>query len=347
MQSIFSITRKQLEEYFINLGDKKFRATQIYEWIYRKGARNFEEMTNISKENIEKLKEDFEFNDIKIVKKQEDDLVKKYLFELKDGNKIESVLMEHDYGLSICISSQIGCNMGCAFCESGRLKKVRNLSTDEMLLQVMKVEEDVKSRISHVVIMGIGEPFDNYDNFMDFIKIITDPYALALGQRHITVSTSGIVPKIKEFADEETGVNLAISLHAPNNTLRSKIMKINNAYKIEEVLDAVKYYIKKTNRRVTFEYIMLRNVNDSKECALELCKILKGINCYVNLIPYNETENIEFKRSNPSQIGEFYDILKKNNINVTIRKEFGSKVSAACGQLRAEIEASIKNGKEV
>lgn len=347
MQSIFSITRKQLEEYFINLGDKKFRATQIYEWIYRKGARNFEEMTNISKENIEKLKEDFEFNDIKIVKKQEDDLVKKYLFELKDGNKIESVLMEHDYGLSLCISSQIGCNMGCAFCESGRLKKVRNLSTDEMLLQVMKVEEDVKSRISHVVIMGIGEPFDNYDNFMDFIKIITDPYALALGQRHITVSTSGIVPKIKEFADEETGVNLAISLHAPNNTLRSKIMKINNAYKIEEVLDAVKYYIKKTNRRVTFEYIMLRNVNDSKECALELCKILKGINCYVNLIPYNETENIEFKRSNPSQIGEFYDILKKNNINVTIRKEFGSKVSAACGQLRAEIEASIKNGKEV
>lgn len=347
MQSIFSITRKQLEEYFINLGDKKFRATQIYEWIYRKGARNFEEMTNISKENIEKLKEDFEFNDIKIVKKQEDDLVKKYLFELKDGNKIESVLMEHDYGLSLCISSQIGCNMGCAFCESGRLKKVRNLSTDEMLLQVMKVEEDVKSRISHVVIMGIGEPFDNYDNFMDFIKIITDPYALALGQRHITVSTSGIVPKIKEFADEETGVNLAISLHAPNNALRSKIMKINNAYKIEEVLDAVKYYIKKTNRRVTFEYIMLRNVNDSKECALELCKILKGINCYVNLIPYNETENIEFKRSNPSQIGEFYDILKKNNINVTIRKEFGSKVSAACGQLRAEIEASIKNGKEV
>ena len=347
MQSIFSITRKQLEEYFINLGDKKFRATQIYEWVYRKGVRNFDDMTNISKENIDKLKEDFEFNDIKMVKKQEDDLVKKYLFELNDGNKIESVLMEHDYGLSICISSQIGCNMGCAFCESGRLKKVRDLTSDEMLLQVMKVEEDVKKRISHVVIMGIGEPFDNYNSFMNFIRIITDPYALAIGQRHITVSTSGIVPKIKEFADEETGVNLAISLHAPNNTLRSKIMKINNAYKIEEILDAVKYYIKKTNRRVTFEYIMLRNVNDSKECALELYSILKGINCYVNLIPYNETENIEFKRSNPSQIGEFYDILKKNNINVTIRKEFGSKVSAACGQLRAEIEASIKNDKEV
>lgn len=336
MRSIFSITRKQLEEYFININEKKFKATQVFEWIYRKGVRSFDEMTNISKETIDKLKEEFYFNNLKIVRKQEDELVKKYLFELEDKNKIESVLMEHDYGLSLCISSQIGCNMGCAFCESGRLKKVRNLNVDEMLLQVMEVEKDVNKRISHVVIMGIGEPFDNYDNFMNFIRIITDPYSLALGQRHITVSTSGIVPKIKEFADEETGVNLAISLHAPNNNIRSKIMKINNAYKIEEIIDAVKYYLNKTNRRVTFEYIMLKNVNDSKECALELCKLLKGINSYVNLIPYNETENIEFKRSNTSQIGVFYDILKKNNINVTIRKEFGSKVSAACGQLRAE-----------
>ncbi|MBQ1495920.1 MAG: 23S rRNA (adenine(2503)-C(2))-methyltransferase RlmN, partial [Bacilli bacterium] len=259
-----------------------------------------------------------------------------------DGNKIESVLMEHDYGLSICISSQIGCNMGCAFCESGRLKKVRNLTVDEMLLQVMEVQKDVGERISHVVIMGIGEPFDNYDNFMDFIRIITDPYALALGQRHITVSSCGIVPKIKEFADEETGVNLAISLHAPNNELRSKIMKVNRAYKIEEVIDAIKYYLDKTNRRVTFEYILLKDVNDTNECAYELSKLLKGINCYVNLIPYNETENIEFKRSSTSQIGTFYDILKKNNINVTIRKEFGSKVSAACGQLRAEVESKLR-----
>ena len=345
MQSIFSITRKKLEDYFINLGDKKFRATQIYEWIYRKGVRSFDDMTNISKDNIDRLKEDFYFNELKIIKKQEDELVKKYLFELSDGNKIESVLMEHDYGLSLCISSQIGCNMGCAFCESGRLKKVRNLTTDEMLLQVMEVEKEVGERISHVVIMGIGEPFDNYDNFMDFIRIITDPYSLALGQRHITVSSCGIVPKIREFADEETGVNLAISLHAPNNELRSKIMKINNAYKIEDIIDAIKYYLDKTNRRVTFEYILLKDVNDTKECAEELCKLLRGINCYVNLIPYNETENIEFKRSSTSQIGTFYDILKKNNIGVTIRKEFGSKVSAACGQLRAEIESSLREGK--
>ena len=337
MQSIYSITREKLEEYFINIGEKKFKATQVFEWIYRKGVRSFSDMTNISKETIDKLNEEFCFNEIKIVKKQEDELVKKYLFELNDNNKIESVLMEHDYGLSLCISSQIGCNMGCAFCESGRLKKVRNLTSDEMLLQVLSVEKDISKRISHVVIMGIGEPFDNFDNFMDFIRIITDPYSLAIGQRHITVSTSGIVPKIREFADEKTGVNLAISLHAPNNELRSKIMKINNAYKIEEVIDAVKYYLDKTNRRVTFEYIMLKDINDTEKCAYELCNLLKGINSYVNLIPYNETENIEFKRSSTSQIGTFYDILKKNNINVTIRKEFGTKVSAACGQLRAEI----------
>ena len=342
MQSIFSITRKKLEEYFINIGEKKFKATQVFEWIYRKGVRSFDDMSNISKDTIEKIKEDFNFNSLKIIRKQEDELVSKYLFELSDGNKIESVLMEHDYGLSLCISSQIGCNMGCAFCESGRLKKVRNLSVDEMLLQIMEVEKERGERISHVVIMGIGEPFDNYDNFMDFIRIVTDPYSLALGQRHITVSTCGIVPKIREFADEETGVNLAISLHAPNNELRSKIMKINNAYKIEEIIDAIKYYLDKTNRRVTFEYILLKDVNDTIECALELSKLLKGINCYVNLIPYNETENIEFKRSKTSQIGAFYDILKKNNINVTIRKEFGSKVSAACGQLRAEVESKLR-----
>ena len=342
MKSIFSITRNKLEEYFVSIGEKKFKATQVFEWIYRKDARAFEDMTNLKKETIDKLNEEFSFNELKIVKKEEDELVKKYLFELSDGNKIESVLMVHDYGLSICISSQIGCNMGCAFCQSGRLKKIRNLTVDEMLLQIMEVQKDIGERISHVVIMGIGEPFDNYDNFIDLINIVTDAYGLAIGQRHITVSTSGIVPKIKLFADLESGVNLAISLHAPNNDLRSSLMKINNAYNIEEIIDAVKYYLDKTNRRVTFEYIMLKDVNDTEECAKELSKLLKGINCYVNLIPYNETENIEFKRSSTSQIGKFYDILKKNNINVTIRKEFGSNVSAACGQLRAEVESSLR-----
>ena len=336
MQSIYGITKSKLEDYFLSINEKKFKATQVFEWLYRKDVTSFDEMTNLSKDTIGKLKEEFVFNSLKIVAKQEDELVKKYLFELSDGHRVESVLMEHDYGLSICISSQIGCNMGCAFCQSGRLKKIRNLTVDEMLLQVLEVQKDIGDRISHIVVMGIGEPFDNYDHFMDFIRIVNDPYSLAIGQRHITVSTCGIVPKIREFADECTGVNLAISLHAPNNELRSKIMKINNAYKIEEIIDAVKYYLDKTNRRVTFEYIMLQGVNDTYECANELVSLLKGINCYVNLIPYNETENIEFKRSSTSQIGIFYDILKKNNINVTVRKEFGSKVSAACGQLRAE-----------
>lgn len=335
MRSIYGIKRKDLEDYFIKNGEKKFRATQVFEWLYRKKVSSFDEMTNLSKETINMLKGNFYFNKLNLIIKEEDKLVKKYLFELEDKHRIESVLMEHDYGLSICISSQIGCNMGCAFCESGRLKKIRNLTSDEMLLQVLEVEKNINKRISHIVIMGIGEPFDNYDNFMDFIRIVNDPFGPSVGSRHITVSTSGIVPKIYEFMNEDIGVNLAISLHAPNNELRSKIMKINNAYNIDEIIKAIKEYINKTNRRVTFEYILLENINDSKENALELCKLLKGINCYVNLIPYNETENIGFKRSKSSQINTFYDILKKNRINVTIRKEFGSKVSAACGQLRA------------
>lgn len=336
MKSIYGITRKKLEEYFLSNNDKKFRATQIFEWLYRKNVKSFDEITNVNKDTINKLKEDFSFTDINIIKKQEDKDVKKYLFELSDGNKIESVVMYHDYGISICISSQIGCNMGCAFCESGRLKKVRNLNVDEMLLQVLKAQEDIGERISHVVIMGIGEPFDNYDNVVDFINIINDDYALAIGARHITVSTSGIVPKIYEFAREFSQVNLAISLHAPTNEIRDKIMKVNKAYNIDEIMKAVKEYIKITNRKVTFEYIMLENVNDSEECAIKLANLIRGLNAYVNLIPYNETNNIGFKRSNTSQITKFYDILKKENINVTIRREFGSKVSAACGQLRSE-----------
>lgn len=336
MKSIYSQTRKQLEDYFISNNDKKFRATQIYEWLYRKNITSFDEITNVNKDSIELLKKDFEINSLKLITKQEDKDVKKYLFELSDKHRIESVLMYHDYGISICISSQIGCNMGCAFCESGRLKKIRNLTSDEMLLQVLEVQKDIKKRISHIVIMGIGEPFDNYDNVIDFINIVNDPYSLAIGARHITVSTSGIVPKIYEFMEDQSQVNLAISLHAPNNEIRDKIMKVNKAYNIEDIIKACKDYIKKTNRRVTFEYIMLDGVNDTEDCAKELSKLIKGMNAYVNLIPYNETNNIGFKRSKNENINKFYDILKKNNISVTIRREFGSKVSAACGQLRSE-----------
>ena len=275
-------------------------------------------------------------NHLEIVAKQEDKDVKKYLFELHDKNKIEAVLMRHDYGLSLCVSSQVGCNMSCSFCESGRLKKVRNLEAYEMVLQLLMIEEETNERITHLVVMGIGEPFDNYDNLMNFIDIINEPKGIALGSRHITVSTCGIVPKIKEFADNGKQINLAVSLHAPNDELRSKIMPINKVYPLNELIKTLKEYISKTNRRVTFEYILLKNVNDSKENALELSELLKGMNCYVNLIPYNETSHIEYKRSD--RVMEFYDILKKNKINVTVRKEFGSKVSAACGQLRANFK---------
>ena len=336
MKNIYGITYEELEKYFLDNNDKKFRATQLYEFLYKKKINNLDKMPNIPNSTKELLSSDFDFSHIKIIKKESDILVKKYLFELHDGNKIESVLMYHDYGTSICVSSQVGCNMGCKFCESGRLKKVRNLEAYEIVEQIILVEEDIKERISHVVIMGIGEPFDNYDNIVNFIKIINSNKGLDIGIRHITVSTCGIIPKIKEFSKDLKGVNLAISLHAPNDEIRNKIMPINNAYPLDKLIPVIKEYIEKTSRRVTFEYIMLEGINDSTENAKELANLIKGMNCYVNLIPYNETENIGYKRTKQVQILKFYDILKKNGINVTIRKEFGSNVSAACGQLRAK-----------
>ena len=341
MTNIYGMTHKSLEEYFINIGEKKFKATQIFEWLYQKRVNNFDDMTNVSKRVVEKLKEDFAVDKLEILNKQIGNDVVKYLFKLSDNNKIEAVLMKHDYGNSLCISTQVGCNMGCHFCESGRLKKVRNLETSEMVLQILMVENDLNIRISHLVLMGIGEPFDNYDNVINFIEIINHPKGIALGSRHITISTCGLVPKIKEFMNYDKQVNLAISLHAPNNEIRNRIMNINKVYPIEEVINVVKEYINKTNRRVTFEYIMLKDINDSIDNAIELSKLLKGINCYVNLIPYNETSHIEFKKSTNDNILKFYDTLKKNNINVTIRREFGSKVSAACGQLRSNYEEEI------
>lgn len=338
MEHIYDFTLSKLEQYFLQKGEKKFKATQIFEWLYKHRIHDFEEMKNVSKETIQELKEHFLLTKLTLLQKQIDTDVCKFLFELQDGNKIEAVLMNHDYGNSLCVSSQVGCNMGCAFCESGRLKKVRNLRTSEMVLQILQVEKEMNTRISHIVLMGIGEPFDNYDNVLDFISIINEPKGIDLGARHITVSTCGIVPKIEKFMNQGKQVNLAISLHAPNNQIRNKIMKINQVYPIEQVIEAVKKYIRKTNRRVTFEYILLKGINDSEACAKELSNLLKGINCYVNLIPYNETSHIEYKKSEKATILKFYDTLKKHHTNVTIRKEFGSKVSAACGQLRANYE---------
>ena len=335
MKNIYDLTLKQLEDYFISIDEKPFRAVQIYEGLYKKRYSTFDEMTNISKDLREKLKKDFSLTKIKMLIKEQGENVNKYLFELEDGNKIESVVMFHDYGTSICVSSEVGCNMSCAFCESGRLKKVRDLKAHEIVQQILIIEEDIQKRIMHVVVMGIGEPFDNYENVMRFIKIINCGKGIDIGSRHITISTCGIIPGIKRFMNEEGQVNLAISLHAPNNELRSRIMPINKAYPLNDLIEVIKEYIKKTNRRVTFEYIMLEGINDSEENAKELATLLKGINCYVNIIPYNETENIGFKRTKEWKIMKFYDILKKNKINVTIRKEFGGNVDAACGQLRA------------
>ena len=339
MRNIYDITLKELEDYFIINNDKKYHALQIFDFLYVKRVKSFKEMTNISKDLINKLEKDFSFEKISIEKEEKDKDVNKYLFKLLDNNFIEAVLMKHDYGLSLCISSEVGCNMGCVFCESGRLKKIRNLSSYEMILQILLIEELIKERISHVVIMGIGEPFDNYENVMRFVEIVNNPKGIALGSRHITISTCGLVPRILDFSEEPYQVNLAISLHAPNDELRNKIMPINKIYNLESLILSIKKYLLKTNRRVTFEYIMLDGINDSEKQAYELIKLLKGLNCYVNLIPYNESTNFTLKRSKKSQIMEFYDILKKGNINVTIRKEFGSNISAACGQLRSNKEA--------
>ena len=341
MRNIYDYSLNELEDYFASIDEKKFRATQIFDFLYKKRIDDVSKMSNISKDIKKHLVDNFSFDKIKMVTKQEDKDVCKYLFELYDGNYIESVLMYHDYGISICVSSQVGCNMGCKFCESGRLKKVRNLFAYEMVEQILYIESDIGKRITHVVVMGIGEPMDNYDNVMRFIRILNEPKGIELGSRHITVSTCGVIPGIEKFMNEEGQVNLAISLHAPNDEVRKKIMPIASAYSLSELMDVIRKYIDKTHRRVTMEYIMLDCVNDMDSCALELCSLLRGMNVYVNLIPYNETENISFRRSKSSQIMKFYDILKKNNINVTIRREFGGKVDAACGQLRANQKGGI------
>lgn len=336
MKDIYGLTKNELISWLASYDIKSFKATQIYEWLYDKRVKSFEEMTNLKKELIDLLNANFFFGHLEIIKKQENDSTLKYLFKLSDGNLIEAVVMKHDYGNSVCVSSQIGCNMGCAFCESGRLKKIRNLESSEMVLQILSIEKDAEIRLSSVVVMGIGEPFDNYDNLIKFLYIVNDAKGLAIGARHITVSTSGIAPKIIEFADFPLQINLAISLHAPSNEIRNKIMPINKVYNIDTILEAISYYIAKTNRRVTIEYVMLKGINDSEECAKALVKLLKGYNVYVNLIPYNETSHIEFKQTSINQKDKFFDIIRKSGITVTVRREFGGNISAACGQLRSQ-----------
>lgn len=339
MKNIYDYPINELEEILVQDGQKKFRATQIFEWIYRLHIKDFSLMTNIGTSNIAYFQNNFKIGELRVEKMQESsDGTRKYLFKLEDGNYVETVLMHQDYGYSVCVSSQVGCNMGCAFCASGLQKKIRDLKVSEMVCQVVQINDDlakIGARVSHVVVMGIGEPFDNYNNLVKFLSIINYAKGLEIGSRHITVSTSGLAPKILEFALFPLQINLAISLHFASDAKRRKYMPIAKAYSLEELIDAVKTYYSITSRRVTFEYIMLDGINDTISDAYDLIKLIRGINAYVNLIPMNETGS-EFRRSKEENVKRFFDILSKNGINVILRREQGHDIDAACGQLRVK-----------
>lgn len=342
--SIYGMTYDQLTDWLVDHGQQRFRTDQVWNWVYKKRVTEFAEMKNVNKETIELLEDNFVLHTLgEEIKQESTDGTIKYLFRLADGNVIETVLMRFNYGLSVCVTTQVGCNIGCSFCASGLLTKSRDLTGGEIVEQIMNVqkhldERDKDERVSHIVVMGIGEPFDNFTNLMDFINVVNHDNGLNIGARHITVSTSGLAHKIYKWADTGTQVNLAISLHAPNNELRTQIMKINKAFPIEKLMASVDYYLEKINRRITYEYIMLKDVNDHKEEAEELVKLLgdKRHLSYVNLIPYNSVdEHNQYQRSDSETIQAFYEELTKNGINCGVRWENGADIDAACGQLRS------------
>ena len=335
MKNIKDYTLEELKEQLIEIGEKPFRAEQIFKWIYEAEVTSFDEMTNLSLDLREKLKEQFELPNFKILKKLESvDGTKKYLFDLLDGNAIETVLMEYHHGKTICVSSQVGCKMGCKFCASTGIPFIRNLSAGEIVEQLLAVQRDVGDKISNVVFMGIGEPLDNYENVLKAIEIINHPKGLAIGARHISLSTSGLVPKIYELADQNLQCTLSVSLHATDNQKRSSMMPVNQRYPIEELIEACKYYIQKTNRRISFEYALAKDNNDNLEDAKALVSLLKGMLCHVNLIPINKIENGNYTKSTNENIIKFRDYLNAKGITATIRRELGSDIDAACGQLR-------------
>ena len=339
MKSIYDLTLEQLKEELKALGQKPFRAKQIYEWIYVKNVYDFHQMPNLSKELQETLSNHFSDALLTIKEKQvARDGTTKYLLELEDGGLIETVLMIQTYGRSLCVTSQLGCNMGCSFCASGLLKKQRNLTSGEIVKQVLTVMNDLKERVTHVVVMGTGEPFDNYDEVMNFIYTVNEPHGLAIGARHLTISTCGLIPGIERFSHEPIQVNLAISLHAPNDEIRNELMPINKRYNMDDLRDAIKTYIERTNRRVTLEYILLKDVNDDIKYARQLAHYLRGLNVYVNLIPYNPVDEHGYKQSLGHTITAFKDELIRLHINCTLRKEHGRDIDGACGQLRAKRE---------
>ena len=334
-KNIKDLGLEELKQEIIELGEKPYRAEQIFKWIFVDNVISFDDMTNLSLELRQKLKDNYDLHVFNILKKQESkDGTKKYLFDVLDGNAIESVLMEYKHGFTICVSSQIGCKMGCKFCASTGVKFARNLSPGEIVEQLLAIERDQNIKISNLVFMGIGEPLDNFDNVMKAIESLNNPKGINMGARHISISTSGLVPKIYELADRNMQCTLSISLHSANNKKRSEMMPINNLYNIEELMKACKYYIEKTNKRISFEYALAKENNDNLEDAKELVKLLKGMLAHVNLIPINKIDNGKFTKSTNENILKFRDYLNEKGIVATIRRELGSDIDAACGQLR-------------
>lgn len=347
MTDLRSLSYDELHALILQLNEKKFRAGQIYEWIHKKLVQSYDEMSNIPKALKEKLAGEVEFTSIKEVERYVSKLdgTTKFLFELKDGNIIETVLMKYHHGNSVCISSQVGCRMGCRFCASTLGGLTRHLEVSELLNQIYYIQKTTGERVSNVVVMGTGEPFDNYDNIVKFIRMLTDEKGLNISQRNITVSTCGLVPRIYDLAKEDFSITLAISLHAPNDTMRKELMPIANKYSIDEIMEACDYYIKETGRRITFEYSLVAGVNDKEEHAKELVKRLSGKLCHVNLIPVNPIEERDYKRSARESVEHFRSILERNHINATVRREMGSDIQAACGQLRKRYNDKKKGGE--
>ena len=340
---------EELKEILIDLGEKPYRAEQIFKWIMQENVTSFDDMSNIPIELRNKLKEKFDLHIFNILQKQvSKDGTKKYLFDVLDGNAIESVLMEYKHGFTICVSSQIGCKMGCKFCASTGVKFSRNLTAGEIVEQLLAIQRDENIKISNLVFMGIGEPLDNYDNVMKAIAILNNPKGINMGARHISISTSGLVPRIYELADKNIQCTLSISLHSANNEKRSQMMPVNNVYNIEKLMKACKYYTEKTNKRISFEYALAKENNDNLEDAKELVKLLKGMLCHVNLIPINKIENGKFNKSTIENILKFRDYLNEKGIVATVRRELGSDIDAACGQLRKkEVEKCELTQKQI
>nr|WP_314276839.1 23S rRNA (adenine(2503)-C(2))-methyltransferase RlmN [uncultured Peptostreptococcus sp.] len=333
-----NLTEDELKDFLIDLDEKKFRGSQVYSWIYR-NIKSFDEMNNIPKGLRLKLQEHATIGNIEKYLRLDSkiDGTKKYLFRLNDGNIIETVAMDYDTRLTVCVSNQVGCRMGCRFCASTIDGLSRNLEAWEILDQVIKVQEDLGKRVSNIVMMGSGEPLDNYENSIKFLKLVNEPNGLNIGNRHITLSTCGIVDRIRELGDLEIPINLAISLHSPFDEERRKIMPVANKYKIEDIIKVCHYYISKTNRRISFEYSLIKGINDSKKEADKISKLLKGMLCHVNLIPINPIEEREYEKPDILYINKFKAYLEKHNIPVTIRNSMGADISGACGQLRRSV----------